>query len=159
MGSDSLVVEYATSVSGRETPVDFKFDAIHPAVPGTGALAEFRERRHPLAPQALSRPQAGFQFGRIKPAAMLRRVVHREPAPQLVPRFRTEGCGERFFLRRVEVIQYQMNGAGFGVAQRDPLERSRKLPRGPVFGGVGLMATDLGLDHTDTLAVPQRAYS
>src|SRR5215469_7031989 len=51
MGSDSLVVEYAPSVSGRETPVDFKFDAIHPAVPGTGALAEFRERRHPWRPR------------------------------------------------------------------------------------------------------------
>ena len=71
MGSDSLVVEYAPSVSGGETPVDFKFEAIHPAVPGTGALAEFRERRHPLAPQALPRPQAGFQFGRIKPATVL----------------------------------------------------------------------------------------
>src|SRR5215472_10443969 len=157
MRSDWFVVEHATRISDREAPVDFNFGAIRPPVPGAGAAAQFSQRCYPLAPQALPRPQAGFQFGRIKPAAMLRRVVHREPAPQLVTLFRTEGSGERFFLMRVEVIQYQMNGARFGVAQRDPFERSCKLPRGTVFRGVGLMATGLGLDHTEHVgsAVPR----
>jgi hypothetical protein len=35
-----------------------------------------------LPPQALSRPQAGFQLGRIKPAPVLGRVVHGESPPQ-----------------------------------------------------------------------------
>ena len=42
-----------------------------------------------------------------------------------------------------------MNGARFGVAQRDPFERSCTLARGTVFRGMGLMATGLGLDHTE----------
>ena len=42
-----------------------------------------------------------------------------------------------------------MNGARFGVAQCDPFERSCTLARGTVFRGMGLMATGLGLDHTE----------
>ena len=67
--SDWLVVEHATRISDGEAPVDFDFGPIRPPVPGAGAAAQFSQRRHPLAPQALPRPQAGFQFGRIKPTA------------------------------------------------------------------------------------------
>ena len=157
MGSDSLVVKHATRVSGREAPVNFDFRAIRPPVSGVGVAAQLSKRRNPLPPQALPRPQAGFQFGRIKPTAVLRRVVDCESGPQPVPLFRTEGCGERFFPMSVEVIQHQMNGARFRVAQCDPIKRSRKLRRGTVFRGVGLMGTGLGLDHAEH--VPHRAYS
>jgi hypothetical protein len=150
MGSDSLVVEHATGVSGGEAPVDFEFGAIRPPVPGAGALAQFGKRRNPLPPQALSRPQAGFQFGRIKPAPVLGGVVHRESPPQPVSRLRTEGGGERLFPMRVEIIQHQMNGARRGVTARDPIKCARKFSRGTVRSSVGLMATGFGLDPRRT---------
>jgi hypothetical protein len=49
----------------------------------------------------------------------------------------------------VEIIQDQMNGAHRGITVRDPFERPRKLARGTIFGGVGLMATGFGLDHAE----------
>ena len=127
MGSDSLVMEHATSVSGGEAPVDFEFGPIRPPVPGIGTLAQLGKRRHPLPSQALSRPQAGFQFGRIKPAPVLRGVVHRESLPQPVSRWHTEGGGERLFPMRVEIIQHQMNGARRRVTPCDPSESSSEF--------------------------------
>src|SRR5215469_6793189 len=149
MGSDSLVVKHATSISGGETPIDCEFGAIGPSVPGAGALAQLGKRRHPLPPQALSRPQAGFQFGRIKPAPVLGSVVHRESPPQPVSRLRTEGGGKRLFPMGVEIVQHQMNGGRGAVTARDPFERSRELRRGTIFCGVSLMATGFWLDHAE----------
>ena len=157
--SDWLVVEHATRISDGEAPVDFDFGPIRPPVPGAmrqrnSVSVATRWRPRHCRDHRLASSSAG-----LSQLPMHGRVVHPEAAPQLVPLFRTEGCSERFFPMGVEVIQDQMNGARFGVAHRDPLERSCKLPRGPVFGGMGLMATDLGLDHKNTLAVPHRAYS
>ena len=96
MGSDSLVVKDAAGVSDGETPVDFEFDAIDPPVPGGGVPAQLGERGYPLAPQALPRPQAGFQFGGVEPAAVFGRVVHREASPQRPSLLDAEGFDDRF---------------------------------------------------------------
>jgi hypothetical protein len=76
-----------------------------------------------------------------------------------MPLFKPEGCGERFFPMGVEIVQHQMNGARRGVTPRDPINCARKLCRGTVFRGEGLIAPVLGSTTQNTLAVPQRAYS
>jgi len=50
---------------------------------------------------------------------------------------------------RVEVVHYQMNGAGIRVTRGDALEHACELGNGAIFGGVGIVPTALGLDDAE----------
>lgn len=90
-----LVSEYVPTAldsqnrSERANPIDA-------AIPGRRFSSPHREVGEAPPPQALARRQADLDLRLIQPAAVFRRVVGREKAPDLVAEFLAARIGQRF---------------------------------------------------------------
>lgn len=86
-------MEDAASVTTGEFPVDESAFAVDVAIPSRRFPFQRNEVRNPSFAEALTSKKSDLEFCLIKPTAVLRCVVNREPVPQLSALLDTKAVG------------------------------------------------------------------
>src|ERR1700739_1211215 len=91
---------------------------VHPPIPGFCFPAETLKIWNSSLPQTLPGEDPDFDLRLIEPTAVCRCVVHGEPIPDFGGHFGSKHLRQRLLPMNVEIVQYQVDGLGCRVCQR-----------------------------------------
>ena len=104
--------------------------------------------------EGLPRDEAQRDLRLVEPAAMLRRVVDREPPPEPLRVLLAVGSLDRRAAVRVEVVEHEVDRAGVRIGERDLEELLREARRLPVPRHPWHVPPGLGLDGGEDVRRP-----